>query len=92
MLSLVHFLTPPRAVWVFTNILMAQEGWAELFRSSRSSEVFPFSRSGWILNESGQDEWALLGEENENRATAETTILPSSPVQGASVKAIEVYF
>lgn len=65
MLSLVHFLTPPRAVWVFTNILMAQEGWAELFRSSRSSEVFPFSRSGWILNESGQDEWALLGEENE---------------------------
>lgn len=36
-----------------------------MFRSSRSSEVFPFRFVGWILNESGQEEWALLGEENE---------------------------
>lgn len=74
MLSLDHFLTPPQAVWVFTNILMAQEGWDELFSSSRSYKALP--SVSWVLNEPGQKGWALRWEANENTAAAETKSCP----------------
>lgn len=74
MLSLDHFLTPPQAVWVFTNILVAQEGWDELFSSSRSYKAL---RSvSWVSNEPDQKEWALLWEANENTAAVETKSRP----------------
>lgn len=90
MLSLDHFLTPPQAVWVFTNILVAQEGWDELFSSSRSYKALP--SVSWVSNEPGQKEWALLWEANENTAAAETESCPKSHVQRALGKAVAFYF
>jgi hypothetical protein len=58
--SLVHFLTPPQAVWVFANILTGfRKGGLKLF-SSLSSEASLFSCR--FLKEQGQKEQALQWE------------------------------
>lgn len=58
--SLVHFLTPPQAVWVSANILIGfRKGGMQLFSCSRSSEVSLISRQ--FLKEI-RPEWVLLRE------------------------------
>lgn len=94
MLSLVHFLTPPWAVWAFTNILRAQEGWRNCLGVQGVPKSFP--SVGWFLNEPGQEEWALTpgggGVGETTGVTAEMKSCPQVMSRGAVVKAVEVYF
>lgn len=57
--SLVHFLTPPSAVWVFANILTGfRKGGMQLFSCSGSSEASLTSQQ--FLKETGPEQ-ALQG-------------------------------
>lgn len=71
--SLVHFLTPPQAVWVFENILIGfRKGGMQLFSCSRSSEVSLISQQ--FLKEIGPEQalWRERGKErNEDRSKDE---------------------
>ena len=64
--SLVRFLTPPQAVWVFANILVGfRKGGIQLFRCSRSSEVCLISQA--FLKEVGPEQalWREQGIEHK---------------------------
>lgn len=70
--SLVLFLTPPQAVWVFANILVGfRKGGIQLFSCSRSSEVSLISQE--FLKEVGPEQALWREQGKEHREVEEKT-------------------